>query len=301
MIIQHTYGEPLPLTREQYVYSKILLSYEGNGPDHRILLLMKGNGMGDDIHAMPVVWQKVQDGYDVAVVGREFTKECFTSIGAKFIPEKEAYIGWWREQLNDYGTIYSLNEWCISHDEDTGGFIEHDRFTQLARILDTTVPASFSWQDFLGATVEPTDYTVLALESSSQFRTYHRDREIKRGIHGKVVECKSGSHATFRDIIETVSKAKQVVAVDNGILNLALALGVPVVGVFGPTDERMIAQPFSRFHAIEFQAVRKFSMPYCQTPCSFQDARGYGEHCANYAECMRAVLPQDILRCTNAH
>src|SRR5690242_7847138 len=96
MIVLNKYG------REVQINSKILAKIQRrgnmndfqklpckticNGSENHIALLLGENGIGDDIHAMPAVWQKIQQGYTIDVYSRDFTRECYESVGANFTP-----------------------------------------------------------------------------------------------------------------------------------------------------------------------------------------------------------------------
>lgn len=268
---------------------------DAKGPANEVLLLMNMNGLGDDIHAMPVVWQKIKDGFNVTVVGREFSKECFTSIGAQFIDENETYPGWIKEVQRDYGVILSLKQWCLQHESETAGYISKDRFEQLAELIGTTIPKKFSWaKTFKLGPRKPRDYTLYSPKSYAEVRTYWYNGA--QDIQGEVIEVRPGMYKTFRDLLKAVYEAKQVIAVDNGILNVALALNVPSVGIYGPTDERFISECYGRFHTLRFKSARVTSVPGCFAPCSSQSTRGYSGACKRRAKCLDMVSPQDIAK-----
>lgn len=122
----------------------------GKGNPNDILVDIRENGIGDDIHSLPALWQKVQNGFNVTVTGREMNRKLFERIGCKFVSEKNTDGEYIKKSINDFGIIYSLKMWCTEHDFDarlTGAFKE--RFKQFADFIEVELPKSFNWRPFL--------------------------------------------------------------------------------------------------------------------------------------------------------
>ena len=118
----------------------------GVGPEKSICLLLGGNGLGDSIHALPAIWQKIHDGFEVTVYARAFDRPIFEAIGCKFFDESLQEGA----DLSYYGAIYKLFMWLTDHEADCGaGPIQLTRFEQFARLIDTTVPESFDFRKYL--------------------------------------------------------------------------------------------------------------------------------------------------------
>lgn len=69
-----------------------------------------------------------------------------------------------------------------------------------------------------------------------------------------------------REIIPILAQMDAVVSVDSGILHMAGAVGVPVIGIFGPTDQRMRMGNYLG-SAIDCRALTECSPCWYEYPC----------------------------------
>jgi ADP-heptose:LPS heptosyltransferase len=86
---------------------------------------------------------------------------------------------------------------------------------------------------------------------------------------------------SLRGFMEFARRARVVVAADTGALHLACAMGVPVVGIYGPTDPTS-SGPFDPRDVV----VRR--TPLC-SPC-------FRDRCKIHDGVMEAITPSDVLR-----
>lgn len=148
---------------------------------------------------------------------------------------------------------------------------------------------------------------ILALTSSSVRRSYDDQRGLqllydRAGISSRIVGGVLGGDSipSFEELIQIVNNAKLVVAVDNGILALALALRKPVVAIFGPTDEHCIIWQFKKYQDMSNVRVLRSQLPdkHCKRPCSFQEARGWNKKgkCSKetYSDCLQELSTKDV-------
>ena len=70
-------------------------------------------------------------------------------------------------------------------------------------------------------------------------------------------------------LMGVISHCRAVVANDSGALHLAAALGVPVVGIYGPTDERY-SRPLTPVRRSAHRS-RRFPKPVFCRPCFLAD------------------------------
>lgn len=142
---------------ELHLFNRQVYKHPGKGDPKSILLMLNTNGLGDDIHAMPAIAAKLAQGFNITVVGREFNKLCYESLGCKFIDEKSTQgdNGTTKEFTEaaklEYGAVYSMRMWCTEHDWDSKGDISITRFEQFAKYLDVELPESFDWREYLAA------------------------------------------------------------------------------------------------------------------------------------------------------
>lgn len=296
-------------------YHRQIHKYPGTGPENKVCLLVNVNGLGDDLHSMPAIAQKIADGHEVSIGGlddyranRMFNAKIFTSLGCQLIPCVEK--GFIDDNLQHYSAIHSLKMWCLEHDWDTKGDVELTRFDQFARHIETPLPESFSWIDHLRPE-RPTrrrDMIILAMTSSSVRRSYgdqlsllqaYQEHNLSARLIGGV--HKGGKVDSFEELIDLIYHARLVVAVDNGILALALALETPVLAVFGPTDENTIVWQFKRYvNTDSVRVLRSDTHDVCRRPCSFQGERGHSVNgkCKpeTYSDCIVEITPQMIFK-----
>ena len=300
--------------------------FRGNGPANRICTVTQAaneqqqNGLGDDFHAMPAVFQKVRDGFDVVVVGRGFTRECWEAVGATFVDKSLVGLGYVDDHLNDFGTIYSARQWCVRHDEDTNGEPVLTRFEQFARFIETDLPAEFSWRDAFN--VQPVGAyenqpIALSLESLGSIRSYPKAQsliELAREQFGdRIINIsRVGGGTQFNDLrhmIEVLLKCRLVVSVDTGILAVALALGIPTLALMGPTSESVIVDQYERYLPHATRNVLRSTIATnatiathgCMRPCNMQAARGWCVErngrvkCGDFADCLNEIEPSSIV------
>ncbi len=141
---------------ELHLFNRQVYRKKGIGDPMKILLALGRNGLGDDIHAMPAIAAKIAQGFDVTVIGREFNRLCYESLGCHFIDEKTTWSGddgtdktYREDALNEYGAVYSMVMWCIEHDWDSKGEVSVTRFEQFAKFLDVELPKEFNWRKYL--------------------------------------------------------------------------------------------------------------------------------------------------------
>lgn len=279
---------------------------EGSGPAKQICLLLGNNGIGDDIHAMPAIAQKLADGYSIDVYSREFTRVCYESLGCTFYPASSASMGFYEGALTKYGAIYHLSQWCIDHESKTDGKPTLSRFEQFAALLDTELPAAFDWSKYLvGDDAMPCGHIVIAMHASAIQRSYPLALSLykqldtwKRFTFVKLGETKAEYKATsFRELITLIDTAALVVSVDTGPLQIALALGTPSVAVFGGSVADVIVKQYERYVSTPYRVVQSLKKDRrCARPCSFNNANGYhkGGKCKTVADCMTEITPHEI-------
>ncbi|MBL7987662.1 MAG: hypothetical protein JNJ94_06350 [Chlorobi bacterium] len=297
----------------------------GHGEPNRIALLLSGhdngNGMGDDIHALPAIAQRAQLGCSIDVFTRKFRLPLFnhpawSNIGVRAFAGEELGVGSTPMLQGRYGAIYSLTQWCLIHDAATGGNVVVDRFDQFASLIDTFAPQRFSFPSYIAApdmTANTSSGVVVALTASGFKRSIptREGRNLIRGIireelpKERMLNLGLPQHGgellpTWGAIVNAVASARVVVSVDTGVLALALALNRPTIAIFGPTTPRIVVQQFARYTdgfsptVLQPNRHKVSDRSGCQFPCNFQSARGYGEgntckHRGYGSECLRRI------------
>jgi ADP-heptose:LPS heptosyltransferase len=107
------------------------------------------------------------------------------------------------------------------------------------------------------------------------------------------------SYPDYDSLVRAVNEADAVIAVDSGILAVALALNKPTVALFGPTHSGIIADQFSRYHTLSLTVLKSERADSCQRPCNFQPERGYGKDgkCTRtpVSDCMMEIEPEAVV------
>ncbi|MGQ9523869.1 MAG: glycosyltransferase family 9 protein [Armatimonadota bacterium] len=88
----------------------------------------------------------------------------------------------------------------------------------------------------------------------------------------------AAGHTSLRTAAAVIARASLVVSVDTGLLFVALAVGTPAVGLFGPTIHSHLAG----------ERVVVVSKPFPCAPCRRNPT------CAN-RDCMTAITPKDVV------
>jgi hypothetical protein len=292
-------------------FHKRTFTTAGTGPANRIAVIFESpnaadgsNGIGDYIHSMPAIASHVAAGVEVHVWTGEFFRFFVEAAGGVWHNARDLGIGSFAQLALEYASVHSLVHWCIEHDEQTFGVPTTPRFEQIADFIGAKLPESYSWRDAFGMPANQlvSPLVIVALQSTSRERSFQDARrpipETRQQIADATgMECivLGGGNAhkepwmftagSAQDLIQVIASAAVVVSVDNGILAIALALGVPVVAVFGPTDEYTIVWQFAQF--VDCSNVRVITSQTftdeCTAPCSLQPERGFGVN----LKCMR--------------
>lgn len=288
-----------------------MLKTVGSGDAKKICILFQENGLGDAICFLPVLWQKISEGYEVTLYGNYFP--IYDKLKLTFIDGKDTIEvhGTIDKLQKEFGAIYSfgLRASSIEHEQKTNGIVIQTRFEQFAECLETTVPKEFDFLQFFDLRkTEEKKKIIVSPYSTTRSRKYGLDFELHNlfweAHNESVIEYEPKFIGLFlqpheEDIINTIYNAKCVIAIDNGILHLALALGTPVVALMGGSDEWSIVHQYRRFGKMNYSVVRsEIRNKECKRPCSFQEQRGFGVNgkCSGATtDCMDEITPERIL------
>lgn len=108
------------------------------------------------------------------------------------------------------------------------------------------------------------------------------DRDASAGINGIDLVGRTDLPA----LMGVVSHCTTLVANDSGALHLAAALGVPVVGIYGPTDERY-STPLASVEPAAGRVTTLSEPVFCR-PCFMAD-------CPIDHRCMKRISPERVL------
>src|SRR6185295_6642381 len=137
--------------RDMPVWSRRKIKYERSGNSKSIGLIMDMNGIGDNIQAMPAIYQKIKDGFEVVIfyyLDKEvFSKDCFSSLGCRIyytnygsIKDFDPFTN--LMQKEKFGAVYDLRAWAT--EDDFFGDGTKSRFQVFADLIETTLPDEFS-------------------------------------------------------------------------------------------------------------------------------------------------------------
>lgn len=286
----------------------------GAGPTDRLAVLAHKTGIGDAVHMAPsIAWLK-EWGYDVHVSCRPFWQPLIERLGVSIIPHDELAVGWVTSHVHEFGAIQDVTQWTFTHEVQTQGVPTLDRVDQIAKILGADPRAPFDWKPLVPP-VEDVGMgpVVFALGGSTPKRTWPHGL-LLQSMFGKLnapaqligIESNEVQYLDFDSLATAIMRAPVVVATDNGMLNLAAALGRPVVGLFGPTDEWTILHEFDRWagnrHLVSLRTPPKDGET-CRRPCHLQAALGYGVHgkciAPMISECLAEISPRMVIDATN--
>lgn len=248
----------------------LVLTGQGEGT----CLYLERNGIGDAVYALPAL-----SSYKGDISCTHFLAPLYELLGHTTNRLKL------HELTRQYKTIYNLSYWCTRHDQETKGEVYKTRFSQIADLANLSLPYSFSWRDLFNFGEPRRDKIYSSLNSTSPWRSYKHDLPFE----------KMPTFHNVLDLVETVYHARGIVAVDNGVLQLALALETPCVGLFGMTDEVTIVKQYERYVSGRVLILRSEVEEACR-PCSAQEAKGWQVNgkCKNEADCMRDLHPEHV-------
>lgn len=92
--------------------------------------------------------------------------------------------------------------------------------------------------------------------------------------------------------------ADVLVSVDNGIYHLAASLGLPTVGLFGPTEPEIMARHYrTHTHVLPYGYRGEVASP-CQQPCYFRESHGWRPEECRPKGCwwLNRIDPQDVVK-----
>lgn len=296
---------------------KRVITKTGFGPEKSLCLLMtrnngKGVGLGDHVQSLPVIYDLIERGYSLTVYAHEFFRSLYERAGCEFHNELDLIPS--NDLLPHYGAVYSMIEWSFDEHLATHGQSTVDHTSLFASYFGLKRPAAFDFRKALGASIDHTlrdlHTIVYAPQSSFSYRNLPKEEQIYHLLKKEyseviwmgVPELKERRNIKdFKTLVDVIYNADAVLTVDNGIMHLACALGVPMFGVFGGTGEDVLCEPYD-FYLPDNTDKRKYFRAYppsgeCQLPCWWQEERGFrvAGKCQESADCMTAIEKNDML------
>ena len=100
------------------------------------------------------------------------------------------------------------------------------------------------------------------------------------------------------ELAAAVAECDLVIAADSGIFHLAGALGVPALGLFGPTSGEIMCRPYPTHSWITASLSACELPPGCRPPCYCRGSRGYSPGVCGKTGCklLWQISPAGILR-----
>lgn len=147
----------------------------------------------------------------------------------------------------------------------------------------------------LGAPVDWTNMIAIFPTSAGSCRCLPRAtvEEVAWRLtpHARVKVCADTKGWRWRTLIHEVASARLVISVDSGPFHIAGALGRPVLGLFGPTDGRIVSSLYPAARYIQGPKAGP-----CDCPCYHYPARGFGIGFCGLPGCasMAALKPAEI-------
>lgn len=309
-----------------------ILRYRGYGDAKKIAIMIRSSGIGDTVHMMSALAQKVRDGYDVTVCDDRPRRFMLEPLGVRFIARQTCSYSWEQQHRSEYGMIYSLYAApLVPHYGSPDSFIGTDRaqwyetdlgdgwyftgrndsrFQLFANAIETTLPECFSW-DCLRQPEHIENDILFSPWSHSNNRTASHWLNIRQGLKenfdcniitigtDKSFSRRFGIHVapTLKQLVSYVQGARMVVAVDNGVLALALALQKPCVMIAGPHDHKIVFDQFKKYHEVYGDVVYPPPPGGCDMPCNWEKRKGFGVggRCVMFADCMMAHTAETVV------
>lgn len=286
-------------------------------------IMRNGSGLGDHLCSLPVIYDLIDRGFKLTIYCDRFFYPLYEELGIDLHDPSEMYRGFEDDNAHKFGCIYSLFEWSLDNEVATGGYPDIDRTTLFASFFDNVAPdikrpAEFDYRWALDTQVKPADYVVYAPhahEKEGMYRTFPYDLNLDLLLRTKHnvrwLSNRDNNHTekfgTLRELIECVAGARAVLAVDNGIMHLAMALGVPCFALFGYTNEHTITEPYTQYTPLGMRSVLRTrpsddDAHRCIRPCNGHRAKGFRQNnkCMDSADCMAEFDPHQVAHAFDA-
>jgi ADP-heptose:LPS heptosyltransferase len=277
----------------------------------KILLIMECCGAGDMISSLPAI-ASLSKTDNVTVMARKYYSGMFRDVAFLQAAGQD-------EMLKPrFDKSYWLAEWS-SREEIRLGYMPKSRMEQFAEMIKTELPEHFDYVEYLAPRkIESEPYLVFCGSAVEKFRSLPeaKERELYERLSArmetvwlprvniyrdKIQPFNSEHHfvaGNLKELTNLIYNAKAVVSVDSGPLNLACALGVPAVGIFGVTGPETMEQ-YARYSDLKFIGVQGEPVK-CKLPCyrnydnGFQQCESRGS-----ARCMDGMSIPKILEAVN--
>ncbi len=142
-----------------------------------------------------------------------------------------------------------------------------------------------------------TELAALLREAGARLVFFHSWKCARPG-RDEVRPADIGAYPALRlpwpELAATIASCNLVISVDTGIFHLAGALGVPTLGLFGPTSGEVMCRPYPTHSPVTSPGLP----PGCDPPCYGRPARGYSRDVCGRVGCevLRSVTPDAVLR-----
>jgi ADP-heptose:LPS heptosyltransferase len=276
-----------------------------------ILLVLDSTGIGDALSALPAV-TSLAAKHEVTVYARKYYRSFWERAGVTFLQAAGQTAN--PNFLARYDKVYFLEEWS-SRSENLVGYLPAPRMEQFAALVGATLPDSFSWEEYLlPAKTDGEPYMVFTGSAIEGYRSLPAEAEeslysalAARGstirlprvyIYASYIQPQGAGFVAgdLDKLISLVYNARAVVAVEGGVLNIACALNVPSVGIYGVTGPEVTEQYRKYLPDLRHESVRGTGHSTCRMPCYRHVTNGFAVcENRNAAYCMEHVNNTEVL------
>lgn len=175
---------------------------QGYGDEKKIAIVMTMHGIGDDIFAMPAIKAKRDEGFEITVFCKPFSRKVWQSLGCTVHPSvnendeslvsQNNFIGYdlneeWKviSLKESFGTIYYMNQWSVWVTKN-GSVMNRNRIHLFAELIETKIMGDFSWIEFLKPQFRVSKpYIIFAPDSASKDRGLSSQRKLYKELKKK--------------------------------------------------------------------------------------------------------------------
>lgn len=112
----------------------------------------------------------------------------------------------------------------------------------------------------------------------------HISLDLTRGLEKNVVVA--AGHTTVKQVAAMIARCDALLCNDSGLMHVAVAVGTPVVAIYGPTDLRR-TRPLGRQHLIVRHEME------C-SPCYRLEGEGKIHSCRHH-DCLATISPDEVV------
>jgi hypothetical protein len=246
-----------------------------------VLIYRKTGGLGDLICMKPSIEQLTQDAIQVALDLPKMYHFLFRGIKRLRLVENE-----WERMKPDYGVFINAYCPCGTHEALTLWRPTKNRIDNFADLFNVAPVKPVLNMGTKKRFFEYRDKKIIGIQLEGANITKTPSMNFMREICGllgtighvvtfdqskKIAGVNSYMSESVEDIVRFIyNNVDVMIAPDSGLMHVALAMGIPTVCIFGPTNGKLTLKYYNNYTLIQ-----KMSPDRCFKPCYYADNNNF--------------------------